>query len=784
MFKKKVSIKISNYFEIIKPKYIYLKLIPHSSIRNYDSSNIAKSIQSMYKTINQRIKKVEKKYFIETQVKCSYFIDITKDNTSFYFIVPEQYATLIKDKILQTWSQITIEEVKEVKSFSQDVLKYQLNYKKEDALSLNINKKSNTPLNQILNVLDILKDDDRIGIFYNFMPCCQLSWKKNYNETLNKFKRNLPLEREKRSSAFIIKTIFTYALEFMQMLTESILDFIGGEIKKDNKETLLELATCLLNSNKKLSTHTLNKKEATILNTQILVLSDSTEIIRKRNNIISIMESYNSISEDNELSYRKISKKHIFNATDFKIARVEENRISTEECHNFIQLPARDLLEKYSCIQHRNILENQLSQELQNGYIKLGENDYKGNKKLAYMSSDKNLANLGLVVMGPQGSGKSEYFKNYASDVIKAGENLIVLDFIKNCELSSDIETVVPKEKLLIIDMSKEQDLQGFGYNEIKFKENMTEFEILETANLIAQQDMALIDAINSDGAPLTSRMRRYLSAAANIVHLKENKSLRDVINALQYPATRDKLYEETPENLKKFLEDEIKALDELNEVKEIKDPTTKEVKTLRFSNKDSKIEHILDRINLLKEDFKLKFMFNKSLENNIDFVEQLEQGKVILIKIPEHKYPLKYVKNVIVTYFTTKIWLASQIRGKIHDKPLRTHVLLDEIFQAPTSENMLKDILPQCRKFQLKFIISAHYLSQIETIRESLKASGASYMLLQGTDKKNYKELEEELQPFQLEDLLNLKRYSSLNLIKTTNGYARFITKLPAPIR
>ena len=107
----------------------------------------------------------------------------------------------------------------------------------------------------------------------------------------------------------------------------------------------------------------------------------------------------------------------------------------------------------------------------------------------------------------------------------------------------------------------------------------------------------------------------------------------------------------------------------------------------------------------------------------------------------------------------------------------------MDEIFDAPTSFNVLCDMLVQVRKFQLKLIFSAHYLSQIEPIREALKASGASYMLLQGTDKKNYKELENELQPFTVDDLINLKQYHSLNLIKYSKGYAKFISDLTVKV-
>lgn len=182
-------------------------------------------------------------------------------------------------------------------------------------------------------------------------------------------------------------------------------------------------------------------------------------------------------------------------------------------------------------------------------------------------------------------------------------------------------------------------------------------------------------------------------------------------------------------------------------------------------------------------EDIKLKVMFNKPMENNLDLIKAMDEGKIVLIKIPESHYPTRTHKNILTTFFISKIWLASQLRGGIYKEPRRTHIIIDEIFQAPTAEHILKDVLVQARKFQTKFVFSAHYLSQIETIKEALKASGSSYMMMQGTDKNNYNELKEDLAPFELQDLLNLKSYHSLNLIKTSNGYAKFITELPKPI-
>ncbi|MBU3812288.1 MAG: hypothetical protein H9893_11610 [Candidatus Niameybacter stercoravium] len=109
--------------------------------------------------------------------------------------------------------------------------------------------------------------------------------------------------------------------------------------------------------------------------------------------------------------------------------------------------------------------------------------------------------------------------------------------------------------------------------------------------------------------------------------------------------------------------------------------------------------------------------------------------------------------------------------------------MFFDELYQTPNCQEFLKSKLSQIAKFYAKPIISCHYLGQIPGIRGELKAANTSYMLIAGCDKMNYNELKEELDPYTLDDLLHLKRYHSLNLVKTSDGYARFITGLPKPI-
>ena len=115
-----------------------------------------------------------------------------------------------------------------------------------------------------------------------------------------------------------------------------------------------------------------------------------------------------------------------------------------------------------------------------------------------------------------------------------------------------------------------------------------------------------------------------------------------------------------------------------------------------------------------------------------------------------------------------------------------RCTVIIDEIFQTPMAQKLIGQQLVQSAKFNLKYIFTLHYLNQLAPdTKEALKSANSSYCLISGCDKKAFKELEEEfnINGYELDDLLKLEEYHSLNLIKTSKSYASFITKLPPPI-
>lgn len=788
--KGKVLLPIKEYFKIIHPQYIILKITPDTSIRNYNSESIAKTIASMYKPTYQRIQKNEHFHLsYNFPEKVSFIIDISLNTVNFYIVCSDQYEKLIKEKVTETWNRATVTRICNIPNFTEQSLKYQLMYEKKDSLSLKVDKKTNEPLNSILNVLDVMEDDDRVGIMYNFIPCNQNGWKINHKHDLDKVKQGLPMEKDIFSWKYIFKNGGLIIIKAIEFITECFGDFLSNNTNRKPlvlEETALGMTTS--ESFKNLSKISKNKGDNTVLKTQMILFSDSVDKNRRQNNAIAVCEAYKTISEDNHLVYKSFKGRNVFYVNEFKVAGAVENTMSTLECQNLLEMPGRELLCSHKNIEKIDVLENPIPEELQKGYVYLGKSLYRGKLHDAYLRDEYNIGNLALLLLAPQGAGKTTFISNMVINANLRKECSIVIDYIKNCDLSNSIAKVVPKNDLCIIDLSKQECLQGLGFNEVKLKENATEFEMLEMSNMKTEQTMAFIDSINDDGKPLSGRMRRYLSSAGNVVYIQNDKSIGDVIKCLQNHKTRHEYIDYIKNNIDRdgqnYFEDMIDTLEELDEIEEEYDKKTKELLRREIvGTKDSKIDGILDRVNLLKENIYLKYMFSKSCKNNVDFVDMMEKGKTVLIKMPEDKFNNTMVKNVITTFFTSKIVLATKLRGALHDKPSRCNVFYDEISQAPTSEIVLRDVLSQLRKFGTKIIISAHYLDQlISTFKAEIIGSGASYMMLQGCDKKNFEELKEYLEPYELEDLINLKQFQSLNLIKYEKGFGKFITTLPKP--
>jgi hypothetical protein len=364
------------------------------------------------------------------------------------------------------------------------------------------------------------------------------------------------------------------------------------------------------------------------------------------------------------------------------------------------------------------------------------------------------------------GSGKSEYTKRFCIEAAKKGDSLVIFDYIKDCELSEDIGRQI---KCIKINLAQQNNLFALAYPEVQPAGDV--WNKLKISNMLSRQVEHLINSVAID--PLTPKMSRYLDAACKVVFIHENMSLNDVINVLINWQVRNEFIRKAKYESGCFTDNDMEIMD-LNNLHD-RDDKGKVIGTI-----EKKIDGIIDRITILNKDIYLRSMLKAEINYEQNFSRWIDEGKTILIQLPESTFTNKQVKDTLVTYYMSRLWLAA-LQRKNYNRIC--HVITDEIHQVPTAAALVSGIITEARKFGMDFYFTLHYLRQFRALQDAVRSAGASYMLLAGTEKDNLKALEEELAPFTIAEGLSLKPFHSLNLINYGNQYARFVSKLPRSI-
>lgn len=760
MIKKKTeSIKLSKYIEIQKAEYTHIQVIPSKSCRNTNTDKILVLANTMYKKLDRLIRIENKKLIITSKLKLSYYIHITKRCTEFYFIVPTVFYSQVKTKLSETWKNVEIKKVNALPININDCTKYQLSYKLNDVLSLNVDKRNNSLLNANLSVLEILQDDEAVGIFYNFIPMSQKEqnyFKISSQEALNNFRKGINLKKSKN-----IVDLGVISLKFLVDFINGLLNaFLSAPKNSHNIINPVEKTT---------SSSTQRKAKSDIIKTQAIICAKSDEKEREKQLCTTTFNTFTSLNGDNELEMEEVKKNIDIYKDDIK---VKYNYTSTLESGKFVNVAGKDIIEQHKNIKHNKLLELRAPKCLEDGEVRIGEVKHKDDKQMTYYSTDEQMKRLGRVLLGPMGAGKDYYMTNMAKDIIKIGRGLIVLDYIDKCQLADNIKAITPIDRLIEINCANPKQLQSFAYDEYKYSDSDREVDKIDICMQKAQQYNMLLDTINDVNSTLTPRMLRYLNAASTIVfRVNQYSSFKDIIDVLKNPTKRNNIISLLPASAKELLQDEIDDLEELS----------KRDKKGNIENADSKIDGILDRISKLKSSsIYTKLSYISESTNNIDFIKAINEGKVILIKIPAKRFS-KTMRSLLATFFLQKVWIAKE-QGATKTQ---TELFINEIHQSYHCQLLMEDILVECRKFNLTPTLSLHYLDQCtKNLQKSILASGASFLLIQGTDIKVYNELKRyfDKDGYTETDLAELERYHALCLIKNEyTGYSSFVCKLPA---
>ena len=762
--KSQKSMSLSRYFQMktTGEQLVYLKITPHQNTRNYSNEEIPKAINRCYKSVFKHFKKEDGVFIYEYPTKVSYYVYGSIDEgIEFYLIVPRVYLSIFLEKISTVWSKVEVKEVEDIPRFSKKAYKSSVEYTKEDSLSTDLmDKKNNDLLEAQLNVLTMMEEGDRIGIFYNFnyrSPYQQLGFRTKHSQCMDKIKEGKSLEKISLDSKSIMRSFFRIVVSVGEELMAVFAMLLGEKPKKDTDLDSLKNAIGVIQK-KELSKQSKDKSTKDIISTQILLLSESSKKSNAKNNLTSLSQSFALMDGDNTLRPKMVFRNKNINFDSYTLP-VGKNLMSVEESGRLILQPGKELINKYR-INANSINEEEVPDSCKKGYICIGKAFKKGVPQNAYLNENADI-DTGLAIIGKQGSGKTELLKNYANDCIKHGDSLVVLDYISNNDLSSTIEQVVPKHKLIVLDLSNEDGLQSLAYNELYYTDNMTPMEKLDVISNKTQYSVELINAI-SVGQDLTIAMRRFFVSASNITYaVNQFASFKDIIDCLELYDVRMDFISRVPEDLRDKLEDDIHNVLKLNEKYTKGDMAGEDT----GETNEGKIDRILDRISVMRESMRTKYMFNKSPENNINFEKCIEEGKIILIKMRQDLFGAKHIKNMLSLFFTSKVWLscmnrASTLTEEERKKLRRVHLIIDEPHQVPGVTQYLNGIFEQVRKFRLKPVFAMHSLVQLSSIQDGMKSCGFSYMLLAGADKVNYNLLKEELLPYEVDDLLSLVEY------------------------
>jgi hypothetical protein len=639
-----------------------IQIIPDYSVDNKDTDSFMNNVH-YYRSPLQRMTKSKEAITINDQYIISYEIELTKDSCKFYLYYDEPLKDLVHTELNLAFPKVTLKEAKDRLIKFKNPVVSELNTRYHYFMSLKVDKRGLAPLPGILEARKLMKDTDRAFIQVIIEPeghdCFRSIEAAIKDFQKGQITKKIELNR-KNITTGVIKTGIKICQEILSMTSFFLSDeeMTFDDIDNTEYEDLLRRG---------LSPNTLNKSKWNTYNTQIRVIADSEDTVRRESIKKGIVTAFKGLEEDNQINEYDIAKieKYLPFIYDRKIHwSLNKNILSAAELGQILQLPTKAYQELYR-IESIDTREIDIPKQLLQGDMKIGGAEFKGQQKTTYWPNNKNILTLPKIVVGPMGSGKSEYTKRFCVESCRKGDSVILFDYIKDCGMSESVARYVPCVKVNLADRN---NLFALAYPEVQPVGDT--WHRLEVANMLSRQTEYLLNSLAPD--PLTPKMSRYLDAACKVVFIHENAKVDDVITVLLNWQVRNE-YIRKAKYSGCFKDNDMELLD-LDNLHERDD------KGRITGTRENKIDGIIDRITILNKDIYLRTMLKADINYNQNFSQWIDEGKTILIQIPESTFTNKQVKDTLVTYYMSRIWLAT-LQRKNQDRIC--HVVTDEIHQV-----------------------------------------------------------------------------------------------------
>ena len=768
---------------MLKRDYATFKLIPDTTLKNNNNVMLAQAMASCFQ---EPLNRMTKKGLLEP-TKFYFDIELTKNQTSFYLTIPQNLEDIVINKAKTIWDKANIHEenlasnIKEETTELAELVLKDFNFK-----SLSTDKGDLYPLTNIMAITKVLNDEETIRISVCFEPLKRTNWISKSHDEFKQFKRGKRVDREINKTEQLIKlgvksaeTLLNYYTEYQMLIFEAVLGTVIPDNDEEKKQIIninLNNEGATLNKAEGVSSQTTYKRSAEAFMTRILILSDSKDKQRRKSAILMVSNAFKDLSGDNELIMRFCDHKYVKEILKRNFDGSNECILCDREVAKLIQLPQVTLQTLYN-IENIDTREVELPTETLTGKIRVADVRLNSKNKTVttYFSEDVKKVSFTNVVIGPEGCGKTTQIKRIAKECSWNGYSNILIDFVEDNKLAKEVMEGIDHEKTIILRIGDKGFIPALAYNEVSklITEDLDDWMKIHYASMIAEQVEYLVNSITSTvTGELSDAMVRLLNAACRIVFVKPNSTIGDVFDVLLRHDKRLKAVEYA----KNIYDKDSNLFYELDSINEY-DKTGKKITGTKMTNRS--LEGVLSRFTQLTKVPFLEAMLKAKIDTEQDLNKWIQEGKSVFIMVPQNLFPNPKTRDIITTYFITRIWLAAQIREDNSNARL-CNLIFDEVHQMPNTASFIAQHVNEFRRHRLGLTISCHYLAQFRELEEAMLSKRTNYLIIQGTQKDNVKKLAEEIAPFTLEDLTKLKQHEAICSINYPSGRYNFIGSLP----
>ena len=752
------------WLEVTNTEYVRLKIIPDSSVRNWRTEDIARTIAEQFRLpIDRLIRDGLRIKGYRLQERAAFEMKFCDGKVQFYLHVPKNLSPLLIRRMQSVWDKATIEIDSESTAFDiEKTTVFESIYRKHDIYSLHTNAKDNLPLGSLLEAGRLLGENEKASVFTYMDPMHQISWQYEISEAWNKLRSGKVPRKWNASTREIFKGVATAITTVLSEVLGGLSDIVTSGGKENNMYVNKPSdPDALKYTIENLSEGTKKKQNKRGLKTYIWTFVESDD--ESRANLIgrTLASSFNDLAGDNELEAWEIkSKKRInlmFKTYETKLppsTPMRHNKMSTAEVGKFIQLPGLELQEQYAEIERTEtkqveIVDKNLTKE---SGILLGDITYKGKSETVYQPThDIDELCLPHVGIGGMGQGKTKgLLSNYLLEATLKGYGGLAIDPAKG-EIGDQLEHAV-KVGALGPDKFVRYNL-GVTPFALDFCEAMYDDRArARLANIV----------INFFGVAeeTSGQTERFLRAA--VIGMRTGR-ISEIMRIFEN---------------EEYLAETIKALEKTED--EFNLSTLREYQSYSIAMRRKVLSPIYNRLNdIMGDPFLAKCMRS---EESLDFVHILSQKKAFVFDVSATDLD-KPAVDVIVSLLSLKIDLAMHMRKKVTGEETPFFVLIDEPHQFAKSTKVWEYAVVESRKYRICYVWTFHFWDQIPRQLQKAIRNALPHYHLYPTTSETFTSLRTEIYPFTTEEALKVKRWHAINIIRTGGENAvPFIAKMAAP--